>query len=384
VVLTVFAVRVIVSIVIASSPVLIRTFDGDAIIYHRGAVSILQHWDAGQSLAGVPIAAGKEGFYYLLAALYYVFGTYQVAGLVVNAALGAALLPVLHDTTRRLFGSEAAKVAVLVAAVLPSFLIWTSQLLREAPVLFLLALTANMATRLVERTTLGAYAVLGASLALLFTLRANVALVAAAGFMVGLVFGRDRLLAGVATGATTAGFAAALVVAGGIGYTGFQASTGADLQQVSLARQDLARSAVSGYSPNKDVSSTGKAINFLPVALPNFALGPFPWQARNVVQVGGVLEALSLWVLFPSLWRGVRSANAAASRQWYVLAGPAIILTLSLSLLVGNFGMIVRERLQVTVLLVPFVGFGWALRRRRRVAKVGHDEKTQLRPVSGW
>ncbi|MEY2448332.1 MAG: hypothetical protein QOH79_1808 [Acidimicrobiaceae bacterium] len=383
IVMAVFAVRVLVSLIIAALPAVRDTFGPDAVTYHHGAINILHHWDAGAPITGAPIAAGKEGFFYLLAGLYYVFGTYQVSGLIVNAALSAALLPVIHDTTRRLFGPAAAKAAVVMVAVLPCFLVWTSQLLREAPVIFLLAAAANAATRLTQRTTPGAYLLLGGSLTLLFTLRANVALVAAAGFVLGIAFGRSHLLPGVATGAATLGFVVVIVVAAGVGYAGFQAATGADLEQVSAARKDLSTGVSSGYAPTQDVSTTQKAITFLPIALPSFALGPFPWQARNATQIGGVLEAMSLWFLLPSLVRGLRWAKLVALRRWQALALPALLLATSLSLLIGNFGAVVRERLQATVLLVPIAAYGWTLRRTRSRYSAGHTppEVTELARV---
>jgi hypothetical protein len=364
IVLAVFAVRVAIGLVITSFPLLRDTFGPDATTYHQGAINIVHRWDTGVTI-GRAIPAGKEGFFYLLASLYYVFGTYQVAGLIVNAALSAAVLPVIHDTTRRLFGPAAARASVVMVAVLPCFMVWTSQLLREAPVIFLLALAANAATRLTQRTTPGAYLLLGGSLTLLFTLRANVALVVAAGFVIGVAFGRSHLLPGVATGAATLGFVVVIIVAAGVGYAGFQAATGADLEQVSAARKDLSSGVSSGYATTQDVSTTQKAIIFLPVALPSFALGPFPWQVRNATQIGGLLEAMSLWFLLPSLFRGLRSAKLVALRRWQALAIPALLLATSLSLLIGNFGAVVRERLQVTVLLVPIAAYGWTRRRTR-------------------
>jgi hypothetical protein len=362
VVMLTFGARILVSLVIAGVPALVDTFGPDATTYHRGALDIVHGWDAGIGVSARELTPGKEGFFYMLAGLYYVLGPYLVSGLVVNAALSAALLPIAYDTTRRLFGTDAARVAVILTAILPAFFVWTSQLLREAPVLFLLAVAANAATRLTVRTTIAAYTLLVGSLALLFTLRANVALIASAGLIVGLVFGRRRLAAGVAAGAAMGTFVVALIVAVGIGYAGFQAATGADLEQVSAARRDLSTGVSSGYAPNQDVSSTQKAITFLPIALPSFLFGPFPWQARNATQIGGVLEAMSLWILAPSAWWGLRRAGQAASRRWFVLAGPAVLLAVSLSLLIGNFGAIVRERVQVTLLLIPVIAYGWTLR----------------------
>ena len=365
-----FATRVLIGIAIASSSALVEALGPDAKTYHLGALGILGSWNTGTQMTTLTIAAGKEGYFYALAGLYYVFGPYQVAGLVANAALSAALLPITYDTTRRLFGRQAARIAVVIVAVLPSFVVWTSQLLREAAVLFFLALAANAATRLTERTTPGLCATLGASLTILFALRANVALVATAGLIAGVAFGRRSILPGLATGAVTIGLVAMLLVSAGIGYAGFRVASGADLEQVSVARQDLSKGVASGFAPDTDVSTTSKALTFLPVSLPTFAFGPFPWQATNLLQWGGVLEALSLWILVPSAVRGIAGARKVAARRSYALTVPAFLLAASLSLLVGNFGTIVRERLQVTVLLVPLIAYGWTLRRGRSAVRV--------------
>ena len=360
-----FVLHIAVALAIASSPTLVRTLGGDAVTYHFGAIDIVHHWQTGGALSVRTAPVGKEGFYYALAALYWVFGPYQVSGLVVNAALSAALVPVVHDTTRRLFGRDAARVAVVMLLVLPSFLIWTSQLLREAPVVFLLALAANGAVRLTQRATVGAYALVGLSIALLFTLRANVAMMAAAGVLLGIALGRQRLLEGLTSGAAALVLFLLLVVSGGVGYAGYVRTSGSTLQQVSETRQALATTASSGLAPGQDVSTPKKAISFLPVALVGFAFGPFPWTAGNARQWAGGVEALTLWFLFPSVVRGCGAARRAAGRRWTALGLPALLIAASLSLIIGNYGTIVRERLQVSIFLLPFAGYGWVIRRRR-------------------
>ncbi len=374
----IFVVHLLIALAINSSNQLVQTFGGDAVIYHLGAVEIVDHWTNGTGISGEFVQTGKEGFFYALAALYWVFGTYQVAGLAANAAFAAAMVPLVHDTTRRLFGKEAARVAALMVMILPGFLVWTSQLLREAPIVFFLALAANAVVRLTERTTLGAYMALTTSLAVMFTLRASVAPVAAGGLLLGLVVGRKRVLEGVASGLAALTLVLVLVLAVGIGYKGYELTSNADLEAVSDTRLALARSANTGISPDADVSTTGKATSFLPVAMVNFGLGPFPWQVRNARQLGGVLEALSLWVLWPSLWRGWRSATRAVGRQWVALVAPALFLAVTLSLLLGNYGTVVRERLQVTIFLLPLAAYGWTMRKNPAEAQEGGSQSSAV------
>jgi len=40
-----------------------------------------------------------------------------------------------------------------------------------------------------------------------------------------------------------------------------------------------------------------------------------------------------------------------------------------LSLLIGNYGTVVRERLQVTIFLIPLAAYGWTLRKEPGAAR---------------
>jgi hypothetical protein len=352
-----------IAVVITSSRSLTGAFGGDATTYHEGARGIVDHWVSGAPFPRV-VAVGKEGFFYGLAGLYWLLGPHTIAGLALNAAFASVLVPVVADTSRRLFGPTTVRPAALMVTLMPGFLLWMSQLLREAPMLACLAVAANVSVRMTERTRPALLCTLGLTLAVLFTLRANVALLVAAGVLLGLVVASPRALAGVASSGASLGLVAALVLAAGVGAAGFELATTSDLEDVNLARQDLSRSAASGFARDQDVSTGGSATAFLPVAVVNFAFGPFPWQAANARQLGGVLEAVTLWALFPSLWRGWRASRAAVGRARWALALPAALVTCSLALLIGNYGTIVRQRPQVSVFLVPFAAYGWSLRHQ--------------------
>lgn len=372
----VYAVHVGLGLLISSSALLKQALGPDADTYHEGARLLADGWN-GDVLAGPLLAVGREAFFYGLGGLYYLFGPHRVLGLIANAAFAAAVLPLVFDTTRRLFGDRSARVAALMVAVLPGFLIWTSQLLREAPIVFVLAVVSNASIRAASRATGGAYAVLAAGLVSLFMMRPNVAIVAVGAIAIALIVGRGGV-AGVTTGATVVLLVAVLVLAAGVGFAGYRSSTTADLETVNVVRQALARNAASGIAPDADISTPSRAIAFLPYALTSFAVGPFPWQLNNARQVGLLLEAGTLWFLAPSLWRGYRAARVAAGRRRVLLTIPALALATMLALLIGNFGTVVRERLQIEVFLVPIAAYGWTLREGRKRSRNRPTAPTSL------
>jgi hypothetical protein len=187
------------------------------------------------------------------------------------------------------------------------------------------------------------------------------------------------VVSGLAAGLGVLALIAALVLASGFGYSGYQAATGSSLRQAELVRRDLANSANSGFAADTDISTPAQALSFLPQGLLNFLLGPFPWQLGGGRQLLVLPDVLVWWLLLPSVWRGLREARRRGKAS-LVLILPAMTTSALLSLVVGNFGTIVRERSQVVILLTPIMAAGLAVRRRRRgpVADVGDEVEPRL------
>jgi hypothetical protein len=342
----------------------IRVYLGsDGIGYDRIAGQIVQHWKEGLPFPFVP--DGKEGFYYLLAGLYWIFGAHTASGLAMNAALAAALVPLMSDTTHRLFGPAAARYAGPLVVLLPGMFLWTSQLMKESATLFLLAVALSAAVRLLDRVSLLSIAVFTMSLALAFTFRAWVALMVAAGLVAGLVLGHRKLISGVGTGLSTLAVVAGVMLASGLGYQGYQAAVSVDLKQANVVRQDLAYSAETAYEDNADISSAAGAISYLPQGIANFSLGPFPWNIRSARQLPFVPDMLVWWCLLPFLWLGYRRGGARIGRRRLIVVLPALATVLLLSLALANYGTVVRERLQVILLIVPLIALGLSERLAR-------------------
>lgn len=363
----VFFAHMLVGLVISQSANFAHSLASDATTYDDGARMIVAHWHHASS--PLPrMSPGKEGFYYSLATLYWAFGPFPLAGLALNAFFGAALVPILFDATRRLFGADAGWWAVVIVSLQPGFLVWTSQLLREAGALFFLVVGLNCAIRLATRASFSLALMLAADLGLFLTYRADVALIIAAGLAVGLTLSRREIIGGFLVAATVIAMGVVLVFAVGLGRSGYQLSTTQSLAQVSTARGDLANTATSGFNRNVDVSTPTRAIKYLPRGLPSFLWGPFPWQLHNVPQLFSGLDALTVMALTPSIWRGWRAAGPLIGRRRLLLLLPAAGLAMALTLLIGNFGTVVRERLQVLAFLVPLAAFGIAQRRAERTA----------------
>jgi hypothetical protein len=351
----------------------------DARVYHRDAVGLIRHWNGGFPAPVLP--HGKEGYYYLLAGLFWLFGVHNLAGLLVNAALAAALVPLVTDLTRRLVGDEAARYVPWLVVLLPGLLLWTSQLLKEAAIVFLVAVCVNAGVRLLDRVSFWRLAALAAGLALLFTMRSYVGLVVAMGLLGGIVLGRPSVLGGLGVGLSAAAVMVVLVTATGVGYSGYQAATSSNLKQANVVRKDLANSANSGFGSDIDISTPSAALSSLPAAASTFLLGPLPWHFGGGRQLVALPDVLTWWLLLPSLWRGLRVAMRRIGRGVLILVLPALMTTALLSLVVANFGTVVRERTQVEVMLIPLIALGLAERSRRAPAPAASPGAVVHRPA---
>lgn len=358
----------------------------DAQTYHRGAEAILRHWRGGFPLPSLP--SGKEGFYFLVAGIFWLLGPHNLAGLIVNAAFSAALVPVVTDLSRRLLGHDAADRVPALVVFLPGLLLWTSQLLKEAPIILLIAVAMSSGVRLLGRLSLPALATLAVSLSLLFTLRSYVGLVLAVGIVGGIALGRPSVLGGLGAGLSAVILVVLLVTATGVGYSGYQAASGSNLKKADVVRKGLAGSADSGFGSEVDISTPAGALTSLPQASATFLLGPLPWQFSGGRQLVALPDVVVWWLLMPSLWLGIRIAVSRVGRAVALPLLPAVTTTALLSLVVSNFGTVVRERSQIVIILVPFLALGLAERARRRTerypprptAKVVPGEP--LRPVT--
>lgn len=371
-----FSLHLLFGYAVTNSSYGLELFGGDDATYHQGALAILGHWESGAALPDLP--PGKEGFYFTLAGLYAVFGPYTSSGLVLNAALGAALVPLLSRLTGRLFGEAAARYVAPLVVLNPGLFFWSSLLLKEAAVLFLIVLAMYCAVGLSHRGSPAYVLGIACALTLLFTFRAPIALVLAAGLIAGVVLEAQpgKLAALVMTTSLLAIFILVL----GVGASGFRSASSQNLQNANVVRHDLSTSAESGFDAQVDISTPLRAALYLPQGLLAFVLGPFPWKLQGFRQLLVLPDVLVWWLLIPTLWYGLRQGWKVVGRRILVMVLPALSTSILLSLVVGNFGTLVRERMQLVVLVIPLIALGFASRRQKVTSANVRAVKPGVRP----
>ncbi len=326
------------SIAIIGIPGAVDYLGGDANTYHNFARGILSHWTEGTALP-TAIGVGKSGYGYALASLYWILGTDRIVGLALNAAASAALIPLMHDTTRRLFGREATKPVRWIVALQPGFLIWTSQLLREAVILFLLAVALNATVRCIERVSPTRLLTIGLAIGALLTdpIEHRSSCIRRAACAASSSPQRNAFAA-IGSGLAAAFALVAVVAVLGLGQAGFNATSNASLDDVQRSRASSGRAAESGFLEDADVSDSSKAISFLPIGLTQTTLGPFPWSVSSVRQIPGLLETMTIWLLDPTLrsWTAKSPARQVCDDESWVLIFPALFIASGLALARGE------------------------------------------------
>ena len=331
----------------------------DALHYDLSIRAILNHWDFGSPLP--TILPGKVTFLYAVAGLYRVVGATPAALIAVNAVLAAALVPLTVDTTKRLFGSDAVRSVPAVVTFLPGILVWSSLPLREALVLFLIAISANAAARVSERPRLLPSVVLIADVGALLTLRAHIAITVAAGLLVAmLASGRPRV-----AGAAMLVCASVALCVLAFRSSGMPGSTMFDqlaLRDINEARVENSVTSTSGFSAGSGASTLAGAGLLTTLNFPQAFAGPFPWQLHTMRHLVVLPDCITWWLLLPMLWAGLRSARSGLSAGVLLLVLPALLTQMLLSLAVGDFGTLFRQRPQVAILLVPIIALGLSRR----------------------
>jgi hypothetical protein len=369
-------------------------FGGDAYTYDYYALALVRAWGGDLYYAGLvqrfqgQLGSGAVGMLYLMAPIYALVGRNMLAVQFVNAVLGAATAPVIFLIAHNIFGNlRVARIASVFVAFFPSLVLWSSQGLKDGPIVFMLSLAVLFTLRLGVKFSLRDVALLAVVLATLtmfrFYLFYMVVAAIAGAFTVGMreftaISFIRQLLIIAAVGLT-------LTYLGIVRTANLQFDYYADLSVVQRSRLDLATSAQSGFGEDVDVSTASGALRAVPTGILYLLFAPFPWQLQSLRQSITLPEMLIWWASFPFLVVGFWFTFRYRLRQSFVIFIFTTMLTLAYSIFQGNVGTAYRQRAQILVFYFIFFAVGIVLMRERWEERRARDQfernKLARRPI---
>jgi hypothetical protein len=363
-------------------------FGGDALTYDFRGGMLADYWhgfipEDSEYIDRIASASGSGwGMHYLVAAIYYVGGKNQLAAQAFCWVFGAAIGPVVYICAYRIYkNTRVARFAGIMTAFFPAFVIWSSQLMKDGLIIFLLVVVMIAILELQEKfryewLALLVFAMFGI-MSLRFYIFYMVAIAVVGSFIIGLSNSPGAIIR--RTGI--------LIIMGlGLTYFGVLRSASIDierfgsLEMLQRSRLDLAQRGESGFGQDVDVSTSEGAISAVPIGFAYLMFAPFPWQATSLRQAIALPEVMVWWLMIPMLIGGIIYTIRHRLREAFPVLLFALMLTLAYSIFQGNVGTAYRQRTQIQVFLFIFVAVGWVLRRERKEDErlIAQARKAQL------
>ena len=356
-------------------------FGGDALTYDFNGWRLVEYWtshivtDDMALQRAFSMTGPGWGMNYLVGGIYYLTGRNILAAQSFCAVFGAATAPMVYFCAARMFSNKrVARMSAISVALFPSFIIWSSQLMKDGLIIFLLVLAMTMVLTLQEKFNYAALLLLIFAMFGIFSLRFYIF------YMVVLAVGGSFIMGVTESIQSMARRAAVLILLGiGLTYLGVIRNASLDferfgsLERIQVSRQDLAESAESGFGEDVDVSTPAGAISALPVGFLYLMFAPFPWEMTNFRQTITLPEVLLWWAMMPFLVAGIVYAVRHRLRKSVPVLVFSLMLVLAYSIFQGNVGTAYRQRTQIQVFLFIFIAVGITLYLE------GKENKTLIR-----
>ena len=311
--------------------------------------------------------------YYFVASIYYIIGQNQFALQLINGVLGAATCVAVYQMAMLIYPEQrVARIAALMTAFAPSMILWSSQALKDGPIMLCLCLCTLYTLKLRARWNPISFLFLLISLFCLYALRHYafyIIFVAIAGTF---LFAAKRftplkvLQGGI------------LIIVIGIAFAYFGAGDVAqqtfDLKRIQSGRVWSAKAATSGFGGDVDITDPQAAIGFLPIGIMYVLFAPFPWMVTNLRQLITLPELIAWWALVPMMVRGYWFLMKHRLRESFAICIFMVGLIFAYALYQSNTGTAYRHRAQLYGFFFVFISVGLELRRAdrmRRLARAG-------------
>lgn len=341
-------------------------FWGDSSTYDIGGWLVTLQWE-GVRLVN-PYLTGKVsgwGFFYGIAAIYWLFGHNQILAQLVNGTIGAATVIVIYAIAKDLFDVEVGQWTARFMAFFPQVVFWSGGIYKDPAIMLCIALCMYAVLKLNNELTVR-YVILfvGASLALM-TLRFYVFYFVAFATIGTFVLSQRRGIAGsVGTYIVLIGVFVGAFTFAARQETVEQQRSYFTLERLQITRSDQAALGQSSYERKADVSTTQGVLSVLPVGLAYLLFAPFPWAVRGIRQALTVPETLVWYALMPALVRGLLFTIRTRFRTALPILVFAASLTCAYAVFQGNVGTAYRQRTQVTMFYFILMAAGVVEKRR--------------------
>jgi len=300
------------------------------------------------------------GYFYINAALFYIFGLTEIPIKLVNAFLGAYTTRYMFLIARELFGSAVARRTAVLAAFFPSLVLWSAVNIRDVWVIFLIVYISWKSLQVVRGQTIVGIFNVGLAIYAVTFFRDYLFFVVALPPLIAFVIGGRGNLARNFVFSLIAGLAVMLFLQRGAGESAAQKMS---LETMSRVRQDMAVGAGSSFHENVDISTPGRAITFLPLGIAYFLFSPFPWQITSLLKLFALPEMLLIYRLAPAMFRGIKHTIQTRFREALQILLLTALLTVSYALGEGNVGTLYRHRAQAILFYLMFAAVGLELKR---------------------
>ncbi|MEK6320331.1 MAG: glycosyltransferase family 39 protein [Acidobacteriota bacterium] len=309
------------------------------------------------------------GMYYYVAGLYYVIGQNPLAIQLINCAIGAGVCIAGYKIAMMVYPNQrVARAVAVMSAFSPSLVLWTSQGLKDGPIMLFLCLCVLYTLKVREKVEIKSFILLLLSLLCLYTLRHYAAYIMFTAMSGSLVFTARKKLSAVRMLQ-----GAVLVIIIGLTFSYFGAGdvakTTIDLQKIQNARVWGAKVSNSGFGGDVDITDPKAAIEYLPVGILYVLLAPFPWMINNLRQLITLPELIAWWFLMPMMVKGYWFAVRKRLRESFAICTFVLGLTLAFAMFQSNAGTAYRHRSQLYVFFFVFICIGLELRRSARIEK---------------
>ena len=350
-------------------------FGGDAITYDYYGLIQLKAWGGErfyQTLINAFVGEGQGsgwGMVYMVAAVYGLLGRNMLAVQFVNSVLGATTAIIIFLCAQEVFNNvKVARLAAICVAFYPSLVLWSSQGLKDGPIVFCLAVAILATLKLGQKFDSKYLVILVFALFALLSLRFYVFYMIVVAIAGAFVMGMQKITATnfVRQFIIMIVLGLALTYLGVTRYANVQLENYVSLERIQRSRLDAATSARSGFGRDVDVSTTQGALSTIPIGLTYLLFAPFPWQLTSLRQSITFPEMVMWWASFPLLILGLWFSIRYRLRQISPILIFTIMLSLAYSVFQGNVGTAYRQRAQLLVFYFIFVAVGYVLLLEKR------------------